>query len=103
MQLGDAGADVIKIEPPEGDYARGLGPPFERGESVLFLALNRSKRGIVLELATAEGRSRLGALLRTADVLIHDRTPAAAAALGLDETGLRAEHPRLVIGAVTDF
>src|SRR5262245_56317663 len=103
MQLGDAGADVVKIEPPEGDFARRLGPPFERGESVLFLALNRSKRGVVLDLNLPDGRSQLRALLGTADILLHDRTPAAAAALGLDEAALRAEHPRLVVCALTDF
>jgi ornithine cyclodeaminase/alanine dehydrogenase-like protein (mu-crystallin family) len=70
MQLGDLGAGVIKIEPPEGDYTRELGPPFLGAESGIYLALNRSKRSVVLDLSSPEGRESLTGLLDGADVLI---------------------------------
>jgi crotonobetainyl-CoA:carnitine CoA-transferase CaiB-like acyl-CoA transferase len=56
MQLGDAGAEVVKIEPPVGDLARRMGPPFIGDESAVFLSLNRNKKSVVLDLATSSGR-----------------------------------------------
>src|SRR5207253_3134499 len=61
-QLGDLGADVVKLEPPGGDWLRGVGP-FQAGESALFLQVNRNKRGVAADLKTAEGRAILEALL----------------------------------------
>ena len=56
MVLGDLGADVIKVEPPEGDETRGWGPPFAEGESAYYLCVNRNKRGIVINLKSDEGK-----------------------------------------------
>ncbi len=61
MQLGDFGARVIKIEPPEGDWSRTLGPPFVNGESALYLGLNRNKESLALDYIQAEGLEMLHA------------------------------------------
>src|SRR5438552_3993138 len=71
LHLSEAGAEVLKIEPPTGDPARG---------TPLFSVLNRGKRSVVVDLSQAQGRSALQRLLVWADVLIHDLTPAAACA-----------------------
>jgi crotonobetainyl-CoA:carnitine CoA-transferase CaiB-like acyl-CoA transferase len=73
MELADAGADVIKIEPPAGDCARGWGPPQEGGTSSVFLRLNRNKRSIALDLETATGVETARRLLAGADVAVVDR------------------------------
>jgi hypothetical protein len=70
MMLGDIGADVIKAEPPGGDDTRGWGPPFAAGESAYFLAVNRNKRSMTLNLAAPAGRDLLARLIRKADVVI---------------------------------
>jgi crotonobetainyl-CoA:carnitine CoA-transferase CaiB-like acyl-CoA transferase len=58
MQLGDFGARVIKIEPPQGDWSRAMGPPFVQGESALSLGLNRNKESLVVDYTQAEGMAR---------------------------------------------
>ena len=63
MVLGDLGADVIKVEPPEGDETRGWGPPFAGGESAYYLCVNRNKRGIVINLKTDEAKRFYATLL----------------------------------------
>jgi crotonobetainyl-CoA:carnitine CoA-transferase CaiB-like acyl-CoA transferase len=71
MMLGDMGADVIKVEPPgTGDDTRGWGPPFAAGEAAYFLGVNRNKRSLTLNLATAAGRTVLAGLIEKADVVI---------------------------------
>jgi crotonobetainyl-CoA:carnitine CoA-transferase CaiB-like acyl-CoA transferase len=72
MELGDAGADVIKVEPLEGDSARGWGPPHEAGVSSVFLRLNRNKRSIALDLESQEGSAIARRLLDSADVAVVD-------------------------------
>src|SRR5882762_2213316 len=72
MQLGDAGAEVIKIEPPAGDFARQMGPPFVGTESAVFLSLNRNKKSVVLDLETPLGRAAAVQLARDTDVLVAD-------------------------------
>ncbi len=73
--LGDLGADVIKIERPDGgDQSRGWGPPFVGGESAYFLGANRNKRGMTLNLASNEGREIFNRLLQETDVLVHNIT-----------------------------
>jgi crotonobetainyl-CoA:carnitine CoA-transferase CaiB-like acyl-CoA transferase len=110
--LGDLGADVIKVEPPTGDFTRELGPPFlgeERGndesgdESAVYLSLNRSKRGIVLDPAREADRAWLRALVRSADVFVTDLLPDEARRRGLDDDTLRTEAPGLVTCSVTPF
>src|SRR5438309_8484508 len=67
LLLGDLGADVVKVEPPEGDQPRRWGPPFVNGESSYFLSVNRNKRSIVLDLKSEEGREGALRLVRTSD------------------------------------
>src|SRR5438309_538218 len=83
MQLGDAGADVVKVEPPEGDYLRASGG--DGHESDGFLALNRNKRGLVLDPADPEQGLSLHALVAMADVLVTDLGPAERLRLELDD------------------
>ena len=82
QQLGDLGADVIKIEPPEGDTTRLLGPARHPGMAAFYLGCNRSKRSIVLDLKQEAGRKALFKLAETADVLMHNYRPEPARAAG---------------------
>ena len=70
MMLGDLGADVIKVEPPNGDDTRTWGPPFIEGEATYFLGLNRNKRSLALNMAVKSGQAVLAALIKKSDVLI---------------------------------
>jgi len=103
MLLGDLGADVIKIEPPQGDPARGYGPPFVAGESPYFLSVNRNKRSIVIDLKHPEGAKLARDLAARADVLVTNFRPSAMQRLGLDEPSLRALNPRLIYCQVTGY
>lgn len=100
--LAEMGADVIKVEPPEGDSARGIGP-FVNGRSMYFSSLNTNKRGVVLDLRTAAGRRSLDALLDTADIVVENYRPAAAAKLALTPQVLLERHPRLVVATISGF
>jgi crotonobetainyl-CoA:carnitine CoA-transferase CaiB-like acyl-CoA transferase len=107
MLLADLGADVIKIEPPDGDETRTWGPPWwgdpaER-RSAYFASVNRNKRSVVLDLRTNGGQEALHRLLETADLLVHNYRPATAGRLGLETDALRARHPRLVVASVGGF
>jgi crotonobetainyl-CoA:carnitine CoA-transferase CaiB-like acyl-CoA transferase len=107
MLLADLGADVIKIEPPDGDETRTWGPPWWGDPvdrcSAYFGSVNRNKRSIVLDLHTDDGRSSLDRLLASADLLVHNYRPATAARLGLQTDALRARHPRVVVASVGGF
>lgn len=92
--LAEAGAEVIKIEPPTGDPTRAL-PGFS--------VWNRSKRSVVLDLESSSGRGSFSDLLDGADVLVHDRTAADARALGWDADRIRAEHPALLLCGVPPY
>ena len=70
--LADHGAEVIKVEPPQGDETRDMGPPFHEGDSSYFIGINRNKRSIGLDLSNIEGRSTLLRLLEDADVLLEN-------------------------------
>ena len=105
--LRDLGAEVIKVEPPDGDALRAYGP-FPADEpnaehSGLFIFMNGGKRGTRLDIDTANGRDALGSLLEGADVLLHPFQPAEAARLGLDADGLLERYPRLVATAITPY
>jgi crotonobetainyl-CoA:carnitine CoA-transferase CaiB-like acyl-CoA transferase len=100
--LHDLGAEVIKVEPPAGDGYRYV-MPVAAGLGRYFVPLNRGKRSVVLDLKTDAGRARSAALLATADVVLHNYSPERAAAFGVDEHALLAEHPGLVIGVVSSF
>jgi crotonobetainyl-CoA:carnitine CoA-transferase CaiB-like acyl-CoA transferase len=96
QQLGDLGADVIKVEPPEGDTTRQLGPMRNPDMGAFYLAVNRNKRSIVLDLKQESARGTLVKLAERADVLIHNYRPQAAKRLGLSYEMFRAVNPRLV-------
>lgn len=105
MLLADMGADVIKIEPPgTGDSTRhSMGFRLKGSDSPGFLALNRNKRSIALDLKAPEDREVLYALVKTADVLIENARPGVSARLGMDYETLRAINPRLVYASISGF
>src|SRR3954447_13538666 len=93
--LADAGARVIKIERPEGDFARGY-DDLVHGESAYFVWLNRGKESLVLDLTKAADKALLEAMLAKADVFIQNLKPGAVARLGFALDRLRRDHPRLI-------
>jgi crotonobetainyl-CoA:carnitine CoA-transferase CaiB-like acyl-CoA transferase len=103
MQLADAGAEVIKIEPPNGDYARQIGPPFLNGQSAVFLSLNRSKKSIVLDYRRDDQRNILNKLASHADIFLEDLGPGRAEQLGFGYSELSRRNPRLVYCAISPF
>jgi crotonobetainyl-CoA:carnitine CoA-transferase CaiB-like acyl-CoA transferase len=107
MLLADLGADVWKLESPDGDETRRWGPPFwgdpADGLSAYFAAVNRNKRSLVVDLRTDAGHDLLDRLADGADALVHNFRPSTAARLGLDAERLRASHPRLVVAHVGGF
>lgn len=100
--LGDLGADVIKIEPPDGDETRNFGPHLE-GESHYFLSINRSKRGMVVDLKCPEGIEIVRRLVKDADILIENYRPGVLDRLGLGYEILSAINPRLIYCAISGF
>jgi crotonobetainyl-CoA:carnitine CoA-transferase CaiB-like acyl-CoA transferase len=103
MVLGDLGADVIKVEPPEGDETRGWGPPFAEGESAYYLCVNRNKRGIVINLKTDEGKKILRELALRSDVLVENFRPGTLNKFGLDFETLHELNPKLIYCSITGF
>jgi formyl-CoA transferase/CoA:oxalate CoA-transferase len=105
MLLADMGAEVIKIEDPEGgDPMRAMGPPFlPDGESAYFLAINRNKKSVALGLAEPAGRQVFLELVRTADVVWENFRPGVMARLGCEYASLAAVNPRLVVCSVSAY
>lgn len=105
--LGDFGADVVKVEPPQGDPARGLPPLLDAGpqaeRSLMFAYLNWNKRGITLDFDAPEGRAQLEALVRASDIVIESFRPGTLAAWGAAPRQMLEWNPRLVVTSVTDF
>ena len=101
--LGDLGADVIKVEPPSGDAARGWGPPFHEGVGTMFAYANTGKRGLCLDLSTEPGMEVLGALVRGADVFVESLRPGALARMGMGWEVARSLNPRLVYASVLAY
>ncbi len=101
-RLADAGARVIKIERPEGDFARGYDTAVH-GESAYFVWINRGKESIALDLRQDDARARLHALMATADVFIQNLAPGAAARLTFGSDELRRKHPRLVTCDISGY
>ncbi|NCY15568.1 MAG: CoA transferase [Actinobacteria bacterium] len=101
--LSDLGADVIKVEPPGGDYGRDMTWPIVEGTSLLFLHLNRGKRSVVIDLRTAEGVEVFEALVRDADVVVEAMRPGALERRGLGYDRLREINPRVVFMAMSGF
>ncbi|TKT74802.1 CoA transferase [Aquamicrobium sp. LC103] len=101
--LGDFGADVIKVEPPSGDLVRSIGPGRSPSMGPIFLNANRSKRSIVVNLKTAEGRLLLLDLCREADALVYNIRPAAMARLGLSYEEVSAINPRIIYAGLYGY
>ena len=102
MNLADMGADVIKVEPPTGEDMR-RGSASQGGESGTFLTINRSKRGITLDLKQPAGVEVMHRLVKTADVFVQNYRPGAAQRLGVDYETLAALNPRLVYCSISGF
>lgn len=100
--LADAGADVIKIESPDGDDARHFAPRVG-GESAYFLLINRGKRSLVLDLKSEAGRRTVHELAKSADIVVENFRPGVAARLGIDYASLSAINPRLVYASISGF
>ena len=101
-RLADAGARVIKIERPEGDFARGY-DRVAKGQSAYFVWLNRGKESIALDLKQADDRALFGRLLARADVFIQNLAPGATGRLGFGSEALRAADPRLVTCDISGY
>src|SRR5262245_41712315 len=103
MMLGDMGAEVLKIEEPEhGDDTRGWGP-YINGQGSFYLALNRSKKSVALDLKTAEGANALRGLIATSDVLIENFRPGSLAKLGFGYDDVALLNPRLIYCSITGY
>ena len=103
MHLGDLGADVLKVEPPGGDDTRRYGPPYEGGEASYYLAVNRNKRSIMLDLSLAEGRAIALELARRADVVVENFRPGVADRLGLGWGALSACNPSVIYASISGY
>jgi crotonobetainyl-CoA:carnitine CoA-transferase CaiB-like acyl-CoA transferase len=103
MMLADLGADVIKVESPGGDDARYFGPPFLGGEGMNFMALNRGKRSVVLDMKSEEGARAAQALVATADVVVENFRPGVAERLGIGYEQLSERRPQLVYCSISGF
>jgi crotonobetainyl-CoA:carnitine CoA-transferase CaiB-like acyl-CoA transferase len=103
MLLGDMGAEVIKIEPPEGDLCRQFGPPFQGGESTVFLGVNRNKRGMTLDLAQREGQRIFRKMAREADVIVESFRPGATKKLNIDYQSIKRINPRIIYCSFSAF
>ncbi len=101
--LGDLGADVIKVEAPEGDNCRWIGPSRNKGMGAYFAMLNRNKRSVVLDLKKPAARDSLLRLVDGADVFVHNMRLGAAERLGLSYAALSARNPRLVYACASGF
>ena len=101
--LGDMGAEVIKLEPPEGDRTRVMGPRRSPRMGSFFMTSNRNKRSIVVDLKTPEGIAILQKLLVSCDVLLHSMRTPAADRLGLNYDSLKLAHPKLIYCHVAGF
>jgi crotonobetainyl-CoA:carnitine CoA-transferase CaiB-like acyl-CoA transferase len=101
--MADLGADVVKIEPPAGDSARAWGPPFQNGESPLFLCANRNKRSAVLDLESPTDREALRRLAQTADVFVQAFRAGVIERLGFGYDAVAAMNPAVVYVSVTAF
>lgn len=103
MMLGDMGADVVKVERPEGDDTRGYGPPFLNGESAYFMSINRNKRSLTLNLKHREALQVLGRLIETADVLVENFRPGTMEGFGFGYEKVQQINPRLVFCSISGF
>lgn len=102
MLLADHGAEVIKIEPPKGDSARGM-PPFINGESAPFMTWNRNKRSVVMDLKQAADKEALLGLIDRADILVENFRPGVLDRLGFGWPALHQRNKRLILASISGF
>lgn len=100
--LADLGAEIIKLEPPQGDDYRHIGP-FRDGESALFALTNRGKKSVVIDLKSPEGQALARRIAGTCDVVVENFRPGVAERLGLGADRLRRDNPRLVVCSISGF
>ena len=103
QMLGDMGADVIKVETPAGDLTRNIGPGRNPDMGSLFMATNRNKRSLVLDLNTQEGRTALFRVVGTADVFLHNMRPKVAKKFDINKEKFTGAFPRLIFVAAYGF
>ncbi|MBW7921448.1 MAG: CoA transferase [Rubellimicrobium sp.] len=105
QRLGDLGADVVKIEPPQGEWQRHVSAGGAQGNrvNVSFLSLNRNKRSLAVDLKSPDGRAVLLELVKTADVFLQNYRPGVARRLGIDYESLSAINPRLVYVSMSGY
>ncbi|MDV3125789.1 CoA transferase [Mycobacterium sp. 21AC1] len=103
QMLGDLGAEVIKVEPPAGDSSRSIPPHFVGDDSAYYLANNRNKRSIVVDLKHPDGLQTVTRLALKSDVLLENFRPGVCARLGLDSRRLTQDNPRLVWASISGF
>jgi len=103
MVLGDLGAEVIKVEAPEGDETRGWGPPFVGNESAYYLCVNRNKRSMVLDFKAQESRDILQELIKRSDVLVQNFRPGTLTRFSVDYESASAINPNLIYCSISGF
>lgn len=103
MVMGDMGAEVIKIEPPEGDPLRKMPPHFIEGESAYFLSINRNKKSIVIDLKKGEGRQVFYRLVEKSDVVFDNFRPGVLEKLGADYESLKKVNPSIISCSISSF
>ncbi|TKR54453.1 CoA transferase [Allopusillimonas ginsengisoli] len=101
--LADLGADVVKLEAPEGDSSRHIPPHFVGDDSAYFLGINRSKKSIAINMKLPEGLALAKNLIKNCDVVVENFRPGVARRIGLDTEALRSEAPRLIWASISGF
>jgi crotonobetainyl-CoA:carnitine CoA-transferase CaiB-like acyl-CoA transferase len=103
MHLGDLGANVLKVEPPGGEWGRGLGPPFVGGAAAAYLGMNRNKRSIVVDLKARGGSEVVLRLAEHSDVVLESFRPGVADRLGIGYDAVAQRNPRAIYAAISAF
>jgi crotonobetainyl-CoA:carnitine CoA-transferase CaiB-like acyl-CoA transferase len=103
MLLADMGATVTKVEPPSGELGRAIGPPWQGGESVVFLSMNRNKQGVAIDLKKPGARDIILRMAAHADVVLESFRPGVMDALGIGYASVRAVQPSMVYCSISSF
>jgi len=101
--LGDLGAEIIKVEAPQGELSRSVPPYFVEGDSAYYLSVNRNKKSVVIDLKTQQGAEIVRDLALQCDMLIENNRPGVLARLGLDYETMKAVNPRLIYCSISGF
>jgi crotonobetainyl-CoA:carnitine CoA-transferase CaiB-like acyl-CoA transferase len=103
MMLGDMGANVVKVESPDGELGRAIGPPWLNGESVVYLSVNRNKRGLAVDLRHQGAREAVMKMAACADVIVESFRPGVMARLGLDYAAVAKLNPGVVYCSISAY